>query len=279
MAVSADGTADKDTDRGTPGQEVPDQEVPDQEDPDQEVPDQEASGQKAVGAARGETAEVLARRAVAFRVDPRRTLQYRFCRSVLVGVLKVWFRPRVRGRTNVPVSGAAIIAPVHRSNIDFGFTPFVTDRKLFFMAKEELWKLKWFGRILTSWGVFPVHRSGTDRESVRRAEQVLRDGQLLVMFPEGSRRSGADVGELMEGVAFLAARTGAPIVPIGIFGSDQAMPKGAKFAKPLGITVSVGDVIEIPERKAGQRVARSQIHQLTETLRERLQAAYEDAAR
>jgi 1-acyl-sn-glycerol-3-phosphate acyltransferase len=185
----------------------------------------------------------------------------------------------VRDRGRVPSSGAAIIAPVHRSNLDFAFTPFVTDRKLFFMAKEELWRRTWIGRILSSWGVFPVHRAGTDRESVRRAEQVLRDGHLLVMFPEGSRRSGSDIGELMEGVAFLAARTGAPIVPIGIFGSDQAMPKGAKFPKPLGITVSIGDPIEIPDREPGRRVARSQIHQLTETLRERLQAAYDDAAR
>jgi 1-acyl-sn-glycerol-3-phosphate acyltransferase len=185
----------------------------------------------------------------------------------------------VRGRGNVPVSGAAIIAPVHRSNVDFGFTPFLTKRKLFFMAKEELWKVEWFGRLLSSFGVFPVHRSGTDRESVRRAEDVLRQGHLLVMFPEGSRRSGDEIGELMEGVAFLAARTGAPIVPVGIFGSDQAMPKGSVFPKPRAITVSVGEPIEIPGRGAGRRLARSQVHQLTDTLRERLQAAYDDAAR
>ena len=221
----------------------------------------------------------LARRAVSFSVDPRRTLPYRIFRRLLVGILKVWFRPRVRGRGNVPVSGAAIIAPVHRSNVDFGFTPFLTKRKLFFMAKEELWKVAWFGRLLSSFGVFPVHRTGHDRESVRRAEEVLRQGHLLVMFPEGSRRSGAEIGELMEGVAFLAARTGAPIVPVGIYRSDEAMPKGSHFPKPLGITVSVGEPIEIPERPPGQRVARSQIHELSVTLRERLQAAYDDAAR
>jgi 1-acyl-sn-glycerol-3-phosphate acyltransferase len=218
-------------------------------------------------------------RGVPFTVDPRRSLAYRFFRTVLVGLLKIWFRPRVRGRANLPETGAAIIAPVHRSNVDFGFTPFLTRRKLFFMAKEELWKVEWFGRILTSFGVFPVHRTGADRESVRRAEDVLRDGHLLVMFPEGARRSGAEIGELMEGVAFLAARTGAPIVPVGIFGSDQAMPKGSHFPKPLGITVTVGEPIEIPVPEQGRRIARSQIHQLTATLRERLQAAYDDAAR
>jgi len=218
-------------------------------------------------------------RAVPFVVDPRRSLVYRFCRGLFVGIMKVWFRPRVRDRGNVPQTGAAIIAPVHRSNLDFGFTPFVTKRKLFFMAKEELWKVGWFGRILSSFGVFPVHRTGADRESVRRAEEVLRQGHLLVMFPEGSRKSGADIGELMEGVAFLAARSGAPIVPVGIHRSDQAMPKGSYFPKPLGIMVTVGEPIEIPAREPGRRVARSQIHQLTATLRERLQAAYDDAAR
>jgi 1-acyl-sn-glycerol-3-phosphate acyltransferase len=168
---------------------------------------------------------------------------------------------------------------VHRSNLDFGFTPFVTKRKLFFMAKEELWKVGWFGRILTSFGVFPVHRSGADRESVRRAEEVLREGHLLVMFPEGSRKSGSEIGELMEGVAFLAARTGAPIVPVGISRTEQAMPKGSKVPKPLGVTVSVGEPIEVPTRGTGRRVARSQIHQLTGTLQEGLQAVYDDAGR
>jgi 1-acyl-sn-glycerol-3-phosphate acyltransferase len=220
-----------------------------------------------------------ARRAIAFAVDPHRSVAYRISRNVLVGILTVWFRPRVRGRANVPLSGPAIIAPVHRSNVDFGFTPFLTRRKLFFMAKEELWKQAWFGRILVSFGVFPVHRSGTDRESVRRAEEVLRRGELLVMFPEGARRFGEKVDELEEGVAFLAARTGAPIVPVGIFGSERAMPKGARLAKPIGITVSVGEPILIAPRDPGRRVPRSQIHQLTATLRERLQAAYDDAAR
>jgi len=217
-------------------------------------------------------------RDVPFVVDPRRSLVYRFARSLFVAILQVWFRPRVRNRGNVPQTGAAILAPVHRSNLDFGFTPFVTRRKLFFMAKEELWKVGWFGRVLSSFGVFPVHRSGADRESVRRAEEVLRQGHLLVMFPEGSRKTGTQIGELMEGVAFLAARSGAPIVPIGIHRSDEAMPKGSYFPRPLGITVTVGEPIEIPPRGPGRRVARSQIHQLTATLRERLQAAYDDAA-
>jgi 1-acyl-sn-glycerol-3-phosphate acyltransferase len=220
-----------------------------------------------------------ARRGATFRIDPRRSLFYRVCRNLLVGILLVWFRPRVRHRGNVPLQGAAIIAPVHRSNLDFAFTPFLTKRKVFFMAKEELWNSRSFGRLLEVWGVFPVHRSGADRESVKRAEEVLRRGELLVMFPEGSRRFGDTVDELLEGVAFLSARTGAPIIPIGIFGSERSMPKGAKFPKPIGITVSVGEPVEPESRSAGGRVARSHVHRLTDALRTGLQAAYDDAAR
>ncbi len=219
------------------------------------------------------------RRGANFRIDPRRSAFYRICRSLLVGILVVWFRPKVRGRELVPSEGPAIIAPVHRSNLDFAFTPFLTRRKLFFMAKEELWRWPRFGRLLEIWGVFPVHRSGADRETVHRAEEVLGRGQVLVMFPEGSRHFGETVGELLEGVAFLAARTGASIVPVGIAGSERSMPKGAKFPKPVSITVSVGTPVAPEARGPGERVARSQVRRLTAELREALQAAYDDAAR
>jgi 1-acyl-sn-glycerol-3-phosphate acyltransferase len=220
----------------------------------------------------------LARRASAFRIDPRRPLWYRVARFIVLGVLRLWFRPNVIGLDKVPASGPLIVAPVHRSNIDFGFAALVTRRKVFYMAKEQLWTSAAFGRLLEHLGVFPVHREGADRESVRRAEQVLKEGQVLVMFPEGSRRFGDKVEPLQEGVAFLAARTGASVVPVGISGSERAMPKGAKIPKPLKVTLFVGDpiVVEAPD---GRRVPRSEIHRLSLLLQERLQAAYDEAAR
>ncbi len=236
-----------------------------------------AAGAADPARAKPEGVERPAAGASSFTVHPGRSVFYRFARQVVLGLLRVWFRPRVRGRSQVPTAGAAIIAPVHRSNVDFAFAALLTRRKLFFMAKEELWKWQWFGRLLEALGAFPVHRSGADRESVRRAEEVLRRGELLVMFPEGSRRFGDRVEELQEGVAFLAARTGTPIVPVGIAGSERAMPKGSKVPKPVSITVVVGEPIPI-ESPEGRRVARSQIHRLSEQLRERLQAGYDAAA-
>ncbi len=83
-----------------------------------------------------------------------------------------------------------IIAPVHRSFIDFFVASEVTGRKLHYMAKDSLWKNGTLARILPSVGAFPVHRESADREAMRRAQQVLDAGEVLILFPEGERRTG-----------------------------------------------------------------------------------------
>jgi len=216
-------------------------------------------------------------RGVTFVPDPRVTIGYRVCRAIFRAILGVWFRPRVSGRLFVPAQGPVILAPVHRSFADFGFTAFVTRRKLFFMAKDDLWANRVLGRLLITLGAFPVHRESADREALRHAEAVLNAGQVLVLFPEGTRQEGPVVRNLLEGAAFLAARTGARIVPIGIGNSDRAMQKGQKIPKPLPITVVVGEPLAPPERSDSGRVSRTKVHQTTEELRRRIQAVYDRA--
>jgi 1-acyl-sn-glycerol-3-phosphate acyltransferase len=133
------------------------------------------------------------------------------------------------------------------------------------------------GWLLVTLGAFPVHRESADREALRRAEEVLRRGQVLVLFPEGARQGGPVVAPLHEGAAFLSARTGAPIVPLGIGNSDRAMPKGQVIPRPLTVQVVVGDVVEAPPRAAGGRVARSQVRATTERLAQSIQAAFDEA--
>jgi 1-acyl-sn-glycerol-3-phosphate acyltransferase len=213
----------------------------------------------------------------AFEIDPRRTALYRVERAIFQSVLGAWFRPKVVGKEHIPATGPVILAPVHRSFADFGFAAFCTSRKLFFMTKDEMWKHKWLGRLLLSVGAFPVHRESADREALQRAEEVLRRGAALVLFPEGTRRAGPVIEDLMEGAAFLAARTGAPIVPIGIGGSDLAMPKGSTIPKPYTIHVVIGPALPPPARTGGGRVSRSAVHATTEDLVGRLQAVYDQA--
>jgi 1-acyl-sn-glycerol-3-phosphate acyltransferase len=212
-----------------------------------------------------------------FEINPSYTSLYRVERTIFVTALWTWFRPKVTGREHVPETGPVILAPVHRSFADFGFAAFCTDRKLFFMTKDEMWNNKWLGKLLLSVGAFPVHRESADREALQRAEDVLRKDSPLVLFPEGTRREGPVIKDLMEGAAFLSARTEAPIVPIGIGGSDLAMPKGSAIPKPRTIQVVIGPAIPPPPRTGGGRVSRSSVHAATEALVPKLQKVYDEA--
>jgi 1-acyl-sn-glycerol-3-phosphate acyltransferase len=186
-----------------------------------------------------------------------------------------YFRVKVRG-AKIPATGAVILAPVHRSFVDFlivGTT--VTHRKVFFMAKDDLWKSKLMGNFLETFGAFPVNRDGADRLALDRAQAVLERGDVLILFPEGTRRKGPKIEELHEGAAFLSARTGAPIMPIGIGGTSGAMPKGAKIPRPVKVNLLIGPEIEAPARGEKGRVARSKVHALTEELTSELQDLYD----
>ena len=119
------------------------------------------------------------------------TLGYRVCRAICVAIVGLWFRPRVqRAGQHARPRGRSILAPVHRSFADFAFSALRHRRKLFFMAKEELWKIGRSAGAARRSGAFPVHRESADREALERAEEVLRRGQLLVMFPEGAAPGG-----------------------------------------------------------------------------------------
>ncbi len=188
---------------------------------------------------------------------------------------RVLFRTTVDGASHVPNEGPVIIAPVHRSFIDFFVASEVTGRKLHYMTKDSLWKNRVLARVIPALGGFPVHREAADREALRLAQRVLEAGEVLVLFPEGTRRDGPVVEELHEGVAFLAARTGATIVPVGIGGSASVMPKGTRIPKPRHIHLVVGGPIPAPAASASGRVPRSRIHQTTEALRASIQDCYD----
>ena len=101
-----------------------------------------------------------ARRAVGVTVPDR---LYRMLRGTLRGITRVYWRVEVEGAEHVPAQGPVIVAPVHRSFMDFVVAAQVTRRKLFYMAKDDLWRSARFGRFLESIGAFPVNRAGTDR--------------------------------------------------------------------------------------------------------------------
>jgi 1-acyl-sn-glycerol-3-phosphate acyltransferase len=212
-----------------------------------------------------------------FVLNPNKTLTYRICAAIVSGLAKVLFRPSVEGAENIPLSGPVLIAPIHRSNVDFAFSLFISPRKVFFMAKEGVFQVPVLGWLLTRLGAFPVTRDTADRESLRLSEEVLRRGQALVLFPEGTRREGPTVELLHDGAMFIAARTGAMVVPVGVGGSERAMPVGAKLPRFAKVHVVVGKPISPPTSEG--RVSRSAIAVKSEELRRELEDVYAQSRR
>lgn len=209
--------------------------------------------------------------------DLRLTRVYGFLRVVVRAVNRTLFRVTVEGAGRVPDHGPVIIAPVHRSFIDFWVVSEITRRKLHYMTKDSLWDNRLLAKVIPVLGGFPVNRDAPDRDALRRAQQVLDAGEVLVMFPEGTRREGPAVVDLHEGVAFLAARTGATIVPVGIGGSATVMPKGTHLPRLHHIHLVVGEPIEVPAPSGRGRVPRSRTHELTEQLGGTIQQLYDQA--
>ncbi len=212
-----------------------------------------------------------------FVLNPNKTLTYRICAAIVSGLAKVLFRPSVEGAENIPLSGPVLIAPIHRSNVDFAFSLFISPRKVFFMAKEDVFQIPVLGWLLTRLGAFPVTRDTADRESLRLSEEVLRRGQALVLFPEGTRREGPTVEPLHDGAMFIAARTGAMVVPVGVGGSERAMPVGAKLPRFAKVHIVVGKPISPPTSEG--RVSRAAIAAKSEELRRELEDVYAQSRR
>jgi len=142
--------------------------------------------------------------------------------------LFLFTRFRVKGRNNVPGQGPVLVTSNHLSLMDPPVVGVSMRRTIIFMAKEELFSSKISGYFIRRFGAFPVHRGRFDREAIRQAEQTLAKNRMLVMFPEGHRRGQEGyTPEGYVGAALIANRTKAPILPVGITGTESI--KGWKW--------------------------------------------------
>lgn len=200
---------------------------------------------------------------------------YWFVRNLLNVFCRTFWRTTVVGAHNVPRKGPFILAPVHRSNIDTPLACTVTGRRMRYMGKDSLWKKKPVGWVLSALGGFPVSRGTADREALRRCIAVLESGEPLVLFPEGERKSGAEVQPLFDGAMYIAIKAGVPVVPVGIGGSERAMPKGKKYLRPSKCVVLVGEPLLPPA--ADGRTSRSAVKDFTARLHTDLQRLFDEA--
>jgi len=151
-------------------------------------------------------------------------------------------RVTVRGLENVPATGGAILVSNHLNNADPCVIPGVLKRRVVSMAKKEMFKWPIVNVLFKAIGAFPVDRQGADLGALREAQRVVNSGLLLLMFPEGTRSRDCQLKEGFPGTALVAYRTGKPVIPIAITGTER-VPWPWLFVRPFigpKVTVTFG---------------------------------------
>jgi 1-acyl-sn-glycerol-3-phosphate acyltransferase len=167
--------------------------------------------------------------------------------------LKGLTRVRLEGAVDeIPHTGPVIIAANHSSNLDvpvLGSTLMPRmGRRFQWLGKRELFDWPIVGWIARNGGVHAIDRGAADVDAFRLAARILEEGHALFVFPEGTRSRDGQLGEGRDGVAVLALRTGAPIVPVGVTGSYERWPRGQKLPHPGGrVTARVGSPFRLAD--------------------------------
>lgn len=175
---------------------------------------------------------------------------------MVYSILQVFFRPffrwffnaEAKGIENMPKEGGVILAANHLSNWDPPFLATYLDRRVSYMAKEELFHNPVFAWIITQCHVFPVKRGTADRGAIKKGLSRLKEGMCLAIFPEGTRSKNGKLGKAEAGIGLIAAMSKAPVVPAAIIGtrdifSDKKFFPKLKviYGKPMTFQGKVGD--------------------------------------
>lgn len=176
---------------------------------------------------------------------------YHIFRLASVLLCKFLFGIEVSGRKNIPGKGGFVLASNHRSFLDPVILGVVCPRKLNFMAKEELFHNPFFGWLLYQLGAFPIKRNRADISALKQALKRVNSGKALVVFPEGSRNHS----QPQAGIGFLASKINAPVIPVFIRGTQEALPRGAMSIRRTRISVYFGKQIFVERSLSYQEIA------------------------
>ena len=166
---------------------------------------------------------------------------YDVAKAVVTAIVRTTFRFRIVGAANVPPTGGLIVAANHISNFDPPILGIAVPRPVSYMAKKELFRIPVLGVVISHLNAFPVDRQAGGTAAIRASIRMLKEGRCVGIFPEGGRNvTGAN--EEKAGAAFLAAASGAPVVPAAIVGTRKLRP----FAR---VTVAFGEPLRIERNR------------------------------
>ncbi len=159
-----------------------------------------------------------------------------------------WFFGRwtIKGRENVPDTGGVILAPNHVSHADPPAVGSAIRRPTWFLAKEELFKAPILGWLIRRTRAYPVRRGKADRKALERTLELLRQGEVVTIFPEGERSRDGTLGEPELGFAYVALKAKAPVVPVAVLGTDGVLRPGSSRLRFGRILIRFGEPMTFP---------------------------------
>ncbi|WP_308639120.1 lysophospholipid acyltransferase family protein [Paenibacillus silvisoli] len=173
---------------------------------------------------------------------------YNICRGLLRIIYAVLFRFEAEGLENIPATGPVVLCSNHISLLDPPTVGTKVKRKVHYMAKAELFEVPVLGPLIHRLGAFPVKRGGVSKDTIRKAIGLLKEGNVMGIFPEGTRKAGEDSAG-KKGAAMIALRSGATVIPVAIIGNYKLFRKmRIKYGKPIDMTAFIenpsSDVLE-----------------------------------
>ncbi|MTV47436.1 1-acylglycerol-3-phosphate O-acyltransferase [Heliobacillus mobilis] len=199
------------------------------------------------------------------------SFMYRFIRGMLIFFFARICRWRLQGLENVPKDGPIIMAFNHASNWDPMILVCASPRKVHFMAKKELFEVPFVSYIVNLAGSYPVDRSKMGRQALKMSIDILNQGKVIGIFPEGTRSKTGEMGEAKAGTVMIAAKAGAPIVPVGLYNSQNVFSGG--WFRP--VSVCFGSPIYL--NSDGGKLTSKDMHELSEQLMTTIAALVQDA--
>ncbi len=178
---------------------------------------------------------------------PKPSLTYRLVSGLLVFPLfRFLFRGSTQGLEHVPMEGPLVVASNHGSHLDPPLLGHALGRPVAFMAKAELFAIPLLGAVIRACGAYPVRRGASDREAIRTATAKLEEGWATGVFLDGTRQANGRVNNPLPGAALLAARSGAPLLPVAIVNSHRALGSGRIWPRLVPLQLRVGAPIPPP---------------------------------
>lgn len=166
------------------------------------------------------------------------------------------FRVRVSGVENIPTSGGVIVAANHVSFLDIPLLAYSLIRHANFIAKKELCTIPVLGTLLRLLGAIPIDREKPDRPALREITKKLNSGNVVVIYPEGTRSLNGKLQAGKPGVGFIVRMSGKKVVPAAIIGTDKAMPSGSWFLRPYPVTIRFGKPLDFSEWKEDVKITK-----------------------